>query len=303
MRITIIVTIGAILCWAILSVVSRILLLNLDLDPWMFSFIQLCAGGVALLAMSGRKGPKLSSFARPTTWILGALRVLSAALYTAVLAWISVLEAGILGAMNLPVIALAVWVLKKHRTARFEWAGHALILAAILTLALRLEESLRAAALGLMLLNAACLTTMNLLAERHPDNVSDQPGARTGFTGAVLLVTAVLFIAGRWVHQGPLDAATDLTQIVAGVSVGVFLRAPAMLLAFWSIRLAGAQGYTAAISLLPIFGMVFEQACVALGLLAESRLQIETVFLAGAVIVGTLAILAARKQDTTRFSP
>lgn len=301
MNLSIIVTTGAILCWAILSVVSRIFLLNFDLDPWMFSFIQLSAGGAILLAISGRNGLKLSSFTQPTTWMLGGLRVLSAALYTAVLAWVSVLEAGVLGAMNLPIITLAVWALAKHRPARFEWMGHVLILAAIATLAFRLEGDLRSAAIALMALNAVCLTAMNLLAERHPENISDDPGVRARFTGVVLLVTAILFAFGRSIQEGSVDTAPDFTLIIAGVSVGIILRAPAMFLAFWSIRLAGAHGYTAAISLLPIFGMVFEQACVALGLLAESRFQIETVWLACVVITGTLVILTARTWQTKRL--
>lgn len=292
----VLVTVAAILCWALLSVVSRILLLDLALDPWMFSFIQLSAGGVGLLAIGGCKGVDLSSFKYPTTWALGALRVLSAALYTAVLAWISVLEAGILGAMSMPVIALCVWALTRRRPARFEWLGHLIILAAVCALALRLEDTLRTAAVGLMALNALCLTAMNLLAERHPDNISDVPGVRTRFTGAVLLVTAGLFAFGRLLQHGALEGGIDMPLVVAGVCVGVFLRAPAMLLAFWSIRLVGAQGYTAAISLLPVFGMGFEQAFVALGLLSQSRLQIGTVGLAGGVVAGTLVVLAARKQ-------
>ncbi|MEL7117565.1 MAG: translation-associated GTPase, partial [Pseudomonadota bacterium] len=88
------VTLSAMACWALLSVISRILLLRYGIDPWAFAFLQLCAGGLALILLGARRGQNLASFRRPTTWIIGALRVTSAALYTAVLAWISVLEAG-----------------------------------------------------------------------------------------------------------------------------------------------------------------------------------------------------------------
>jgi hypothetical protein len=80
------VTIGAVLTWASVSAVSRVLLVRLGLDPWSFSFIQLCSGGLALLAMSGKAAFGAVSFRRPSTWILGFFRVLSAALYTAPLA-------------------------------------------------------------------------------------------------------------------------------------------------------------------------------------------------------------------------
>ena len=47
------VTLGAILSWAAVIAASRILLLRLELDPWAFSFVQLCAGGVVLIALGG----------------------------------------------------------------------------------------------------------------------------------------------------------------------------------------------------------------------------------------------------------
>ncbi|QBY01552.1 hypothetical protein E2K80_13145 [Rhodophyticola sp. CCM32] len=294
MKPALLITTGAILCWALLSVVSRILLLAYDLDPWMFSFLQLFAGGVALLILSGKGGLDLTSFVRPSTWVLGALRVLSAALYTAVLVWVSVPEAGIFGALNLPVVAIIVWIVMGQRPARFEWVGHGLALGAVVMLALQLEPGFRTTVLGLMGLNALCLAGMSLLVEAHPDNRSDLPGARTRFTGAVLLVTAIVFLAARIVQTGSVDGRVDMTLILSSVAVGIFLRAPAMLLAFWSIRLAGTQNYTAAISLLPVFGLVFEQLAVALGLIETSRFQIGTVYLLGLVLLGTFLILFAR---------
>jgi len=80
---TYIVTFSTMLCWALLSVVSRILLLR-------FSFVQPCAGGVTLLVMAGKGGLNSTSFLQPVTWVLGALRVVSAALYTTVLVSVSV---------------------------------------------------------------------------------------------------------------------------------------------------------------------------------------------------------------------
>lgn len=293
-----IVTIGATLSWAALSVVSRILLLTLNLDPWPFSFVQLCAGGLALLVLSGRQFRNLSSLFRPTTWVLGALRVLSAALHTAVLVWVSVLEAGILGAINIPMTAIALWLIFGRHPARAGWLGHLLILAAITVLVWKLEIDNSRLAVGLMMLNAMCLVAIATLAERHPDNISDQPGVRLRFTGAVLLVTAALFLAVRFVQGGFGDGATDWTLLIVGGAVGVALRAPSMVLSFWSIRLVGAQNYTASISLLPLFGMAFEQAAIAAGLLDVSRFQIGTLLLALGVVIGTLLVLATRLKET-----
>lgn len=295
-----IVTFSSMLCWAILSVVNRILLLRFGIDPWAFSFVQLCAGGVTLLMISGRGALNPISFLRPMTWILGALRVVSAALYTTVLASISVLEAGILGTLNLPIIVIAVWVLSQKRPSRMEWVGHLLILGAIALLVQTLEPDIRYVAAWLMGLNALCLAAITLLSERHPDNMSDLPGARARFSGAVLLVTAAFFLVARLVQAGPNETELGMPLLASGILVGIFLRAPAMYFAFWSIRLAGAMGYTAAVTLLPVFGMIFEQAAVAAGLLESSRFRIETLGLVIVVIAGTLLVVMTRAKEACR---
>lgn len=298
-----VVTVGAILSWAALSAVSRILLLRFEFDPWSFSFVQLCSGGILLLAMAGKGSLAMTSFRRPITWLLGSLRVLSAAIYTAVLAWVSVLEAGILGSMSVPLIAIVVWMIFGRRAARGEWLGHLAILVAIVLLVVNLDGGIRFAVLWLMLLNALCLVLISILAERHPENVSDQPGARLGFTGAVLLVTAGLFLTVRFVQGGPSTGIWDWWFLVSGTSVGIALRAPAMVLAFWSIRLIGAQNYMGAISFLPIAGMVFEELAFELGLIDVSRFQSETLFLAIGVIIGTLMVFFARMRAAHAKQP
>ncbi|MBL4811736.1 MAG: EamA family transporter [Rhodobacteraceae bacterium] len=291
------VTVGAMFCWALLSVASRILLLTYEFDPWMFSFIQLCAGGVTLLLLSAKSGLDARSFLRPVTWLLGAFRVVSAALYTTTLSLISVLEAGILGTLNLPVIVVAVWLLSRKRPRGVEWLGHLLILGAIAFLVRGLEAEIRFQAAWLMGLNALCLAAITLLSERHPDNISDDAGARARFAGTVLLITAAFFLVIRFAQNGLTGGPIELPLLISGITVGILLRAPAMFLAFWSIRLAGAMGYTAAVTLLPIFGMAIEQAAVGLGLLDETRFRMETLGLALVMISGTLLVVLSRRKS------
>lgn len=293
----ILVTIGAISFWALLSAVSRVLLVNYGLDPWMFSFVQLCAGGIVLWLTGSRSRVDFAGLRAVSTWVLGMFRVISAGLYTSILVSVSVLEAGVLGSMNLPVIACAVWLFLGKRPARFEWAGHLCVLAAIALLALDLEHAVRMTVLVLSALNAVCLAAMTLLAEHHPENASDDPRRRVRFTGTVLLITAALFVLGRYLQHGTLNADTDTTVLIAGCIVGITLRAPAMFLMFWSIRLAGAQGYTAGITLLPIMGMVFEQSFAVAGFLEQSRFRVETLWFVSLVVAGTLMMLAARRYS------
>ena len=294
MRTPILVTLGAVLSWAALLAASRVLMLRLGLDPWAFSFVQLCAGGVVLLAVGGSGRIGVSSLGRPATWMLGVLRVLSAASYTAVLAWLSVMEAGVLGAINVPLVAIAVWLAFGRRPARGEWLGQSVILATILPLVAGLDGGLWHPAVGLMLFNEVCLVAATLLAERHPDNISDQPGVRLRFTGAVLLVTAALFLAVRAAQGETADGLWDWRLLAAGAAVGVAFRAPSMVLSFWSIRLVGAQNYMASAALLPLLGMILEQAAFAAGLIDVSRFRVGTALLALGVVAGTLLVVAAR---------
>lgn len=292
---TVTVTAGAMLFWAILSVASRIVLLRFGFDPWAFSFLQFCAGGVALVILSSfQKGSTLVSFARLSTWLMGSLRVISGALYTTVLGWVSVLEAGTVGAMSTPVIALVVWALLRRPPVQREWIGHLIILATLAVFFGRLDAELRSPVYLFLFLNALCLSGMSLLAEHHPENNSDAPGARLRFTGTVLLVTAAVFLVVRMVLTGSVGDLTDPTLITLSVAIGILLRAPGMYLSLWAIRLAGAQSYTAAIVLLPLFGMIVEQLAVWAHLLDQSRFTLETLGFALVVSMGVFAVLGAR---------
>ena len=304
MRPSILVSAAAVLSWSALIAISRILLVRYDFDPWAYTFIQLCAGGVCLLAIGGYGRVSLASFARPSTWILGILRVLSAALFTAVLVHVSAMEAGVLGAINMPMVAVAVWLFFDRRPTRLEWLGHAAILIAIVPLVVRLEGGIANPAVILMIFNEIVLVAGTLMAERHPDNSGTEPGSRARFTGAVLLVTAGLFLALQVLEVGGVgDVEWSAPLIVSAVLVGVFLRGPSMFLTFWSTRLIGSQNYVACCTLLPVIGMALEQAAFHLGLIDVSRFRPETMVLTAGVVAGTLIAVAARIRAARRKAP
>ncbi|MBL4646696.1 MAG: hypothetical protein COA52_13205 [Hyphomicrobiales bacterium] len=203
----------------------------------------------------------------------------------------------------MPLVTIAVMLVFNRRPAPGEWLGHLLILASITLLLSKLETELWYAIVGLMVVNAISIVSIAILAERHPDNISDQPKVRLRFTGAVLLVTAALFLVARMAQEGLGESGMDQGGInwhliIAGCAVGILLRAPSMVLSFWSIRLVGAQNYIASISLLPLLGMAFEQAAFATGILEVSRFQIGALFLALGIVAGTMLVLAARTLTT-----
>lgn len=260
----------------------------------MFSFLQLVAGGITLLAIGARGAGATQSFTRTSTWVLSALRVLSAALYTAVLAWISVLEAGTIGSINLPVIAFLIFMLNRATPSGLAWLGHVMILMAAALMAFQFQPDVRAAVLGLMGLNAVCLGAMNVIAERHPENTSSSLSGRAWFSGVVLSITAAVFLGVRVVQGGEAFGTLDGPLILSSLLVGVLLRAPSMFLTFWAISVSGAQGYTAAIAFLPLFGMAIEQIAIAVGFLEISRFEYEFVYIAILALAGTLLVWMAK---------
>ena len=221
-----VISFGAVLSWALLSAVTRVVLVRFDLDPWGFSFVQLTAGGLVLLLFSGKASFAKTSFQRPSTWVIGMFRVLSASLYTALLAIVSVLEAGIMGAISMSFVAVAVWLVFSRPPARGEWVGHLLVLGCAAAMILRLEPSLVILTLTLVFANTICVVAMTVLAEMHPDNLSENPSVRIGFSGAVLLVTAGIFLLVRLAQAGLSAGFWDWKLVFLGALVGVFLRAP-----------------------------------------------------------------------------
>lgn len=160
-----------------------------------------------------------------------------------------------------------------------------------------MESDVRTIVLGLMGLNALCLGAMNLIAEYHPENKSASLSGRAWFSGVVLAITAAAFLVVRTIQGGEIIGAFSWSLVVSSVTVGVLLRAPSMFLTFWAISVAGAQGYTAAIAFLPLFGMMLEQTAVALGLLDASRFQFEFLFFALLALVGTLLVWVAKRAS------
>lgn len=297
------VCLAAVACWALLLAVSRLLLLRYGLDPWMFTFVQLASGGLFLIAVPGRSPAGLAALRRPDTWVVGCLRVATGALVMAALIHVNVMQAGFIGAINLPLAAVAVRVAFGRRVTRREWLAHAVLIAGAALLAAGLEGGLGNAALPLLLLSEVAVVGSALLAERHPHNRAEDLATRLRLTGIVLLVTAAGFAAWRGAQVAlglavvaDFAALANPTLWIAGILVGISLRGPSTYLTFRAVQLAGTQNYLAAVLLLPLLGLAFEAAVAAGGGGAWPR---PTGFdLAGGALVlaGGFGIVLARRR-------
>jgi len=67
------IVLAALASWSLLLVVSRVILTNTGFDPWIFTFLQMMAGGLFLMLVSGRPrgfGPLLLD---PGLWLAAGL--------------------------------------------------------------------------------------------------------------------------------------------------------------------------------------------------------------------------------------
>ncbi|MDH3772049.1 MAG: hypothetical protein OET79_13835, partial [Nitrospirota bacterium] len=221
--------------WALLLVASRILLVRFGFDPWSFTFIQLIVSGGVLIVLSRGGNVDWRSLRRWSTWVYGALRVTTAATFTAALVHVPVVGAGLLGVMNVPMAALAVWLAFGRRARSSELPGHLCVLAGIVLVTMRLDGGFGSPAFLWVLLSQISVIGGALIAERHPDNNAAEPRARLRFTGVVLLLTALLFLIGRLLFGAGAAALADLVPALldpalwlSGLAIGLLLRGPSM---------------------------------------------------------------------------
>jgi len=293
------VAVAATLAWAVLLVATRVVLVRLEINAWGFTLIQLLTGGLAMMLIGGRAPIAWASLLIPSIWIYGALRVVSAGASSAALLYVTVMQDTLLAAMNVPLAALVLVLITRQRLPGGQLLAHAVIVGGIAVMALSLPGGLANPAVLLEVIAECAVVASTLLIERHPENRRDDVAARCRFTGAVLMVTAAMFIL-VWAVSGAaglrigsaalafgdfsaLFASTEL--LVAGTLAGVLLRGPTMYLALLAVRLAGTQTYLATLALLPLASLVLEAACGALGWLPWPHLgPLEC--LSGALVIG-----------------
>lgn len=303
--------IGATGSWALLLALSRATVLGFGLDPWMFTFLQLISGGIFLLLIAWGAEAGSSALLRADTWLIGAFRVGTAALYMASLLHVDVMQASFFGAIGVPASALAVWLLFDRRPAAGEIWGHVPLIAGAAVVASGFEGSFFNPAVGLLLVSSCCVLGANLLAERHPHMQALGPKTRLRLTGTVLVITAAGFATWRFLQSsvdwaGPAQGLElgDLLRPelwIAGLGLGITLRGLCTYLGFRAAAVAGTQNYMAATLALPIMGAVLECAIAWSGYGSWPDFA-ATDGVGGALIIGGgLAVFLARRRRGSKL--
>ncbi|EDP62245.1 hypothetical protein BAL199_19528 [alpha proteobacterium BAL199] len=301
----------AVVSWGVLIVVSRVLVVGFDLNPWVLSFIQMAVGGAAMFVAAGRGPLPLTAMRNPHTWIYGGLRVLTAATLTAALAHGTAAEISVMSAFFIPVGILLAWTLFARRPSSADVIGSLVILAGIVGVADGLPGGLGGPVVVLMAISATATAVATAVAELHPDNRNDDRKGRLRLTGAAMLTTAVLMLGvaaavayfetdGAVAEHVPFDAVTHPAIWIAGILVGVILRGPSTYATFRAIRMVGSENYLMGVALMPVMNLIGESLAATAGLLPMPALSSATM-LAGAVgIAGAMGMVALRWRARAR---
>ena len=311
------VVLGAsLLSWAVLLVASRVTLLAFQLDPWLFTFIQMMAGGAFLVAIGARGSGLTKALRDPYTWVYGALRVATAGFFTAALVHTSVANAAFLGIVSMPISIVVVWVVLSRKPSRRELPGHAVIILGLALLAQNLEGGWRNPAIILMILSELCVVTSTLIGELHPLNQTDDPRQRAGLTGIMLLASAFfmllaalcLSIVAQWLPAvrdsvsgslawiGNPALVVDTRLWAWAALVGVLLRGPSLFLSLKAIHQVRTENYIAAMAALPFLSLALEAVAVALGLLEPTTAAVPATLYGAMMMLGSLGVLRARSR-------
>ena len=312
----VLLVLAALTGWSLLLVVSRVILVNLGLDPWLFTFIQMMASGVFLLFIAG-KGQMTGLLLRDgSVWIYGMLRVLTAAFFTAALLYTSAANAAFMSILSVPTSVLFLWLVLSRIPKRWEIPGHVIIVCGLLLLATQLEDGWRNPAILLMILSELCVVGSTVIAELHPTNNTQDWRQRAGLTGLMLLASAaVMFVAAialgvftliapviaTWVpgQIGWMDnpaQALDPVLWLSATLVGVLLRGPSMFLALAAINAVRTENYLAGLAALPLTALLFEAAASHAGWLPQVSIWTLTTAFGGVMVFGSLWVVAARTR-------
>lgn len=309
------IVVGAcMLSWSLVLVVCRFILFTYEFDPWLFTFIQLMAGGFFLVILAGYTSGVLVALRDPFTWLYGVLRVATAALFSAALLHTSTANANFLGITAVPMTMVMFWIVFSRRPSTWELPGHALIIVGLILLARNLDGGYSNPALLLMILSEVCVVTSTLMAERHSLNQTEDPRTRALLSGVMLLASAfamlmaafVLSAIVQWqpvlrpalpIHFSWLDHPAqilDLSLWISAVLIGVVLRGPALFLSLKAIHLVGTENYIIGMAILPFASFTFEAIAVHQGLLPPTPAAVLTLVFGTVMISGSLAIFWAR---------
>jgi hypothetical protein len=299
---------GNSLLWSLYLLLTRHVVSGARLDAWAYTLVQLLAAGLVMLWLGRRAAGSWRGLLAPWTLGYAFLRVAINGATAAAIVWLAITESTLLATVSVLIGAASGWWLTRNAPPRRDWPGLALLAIGIVAFALTLApEAWRG--LGWLVASEAMAVTASWMIAYHPRNRLNDLGARSRFTGeilvaaslALILVWSVLGLAGvltsPWAGAG--DAFGRLELWLYAVLAGLLFRAPGTWLGFWTINRTGVQTYLIALAAMPFFAIALEAMAAYLGWVTAPDLSTAEWSAAAVILVAATWLIVVRKTASS----
>lgn len=277
---------GLVLCgvtvlfWASYAVYVRYAASVWTIEPLVFSCVATAAAGLALLAVAGPGDLGMSTFRDPHTWIYGLLDVVSVTLAVGACFFATATELVLLLRVDVVYGLAMAWIVFGRRMRATDAIGGAVILAGCALTAAQMAPGKVLYAVILIALASLARVAVTVVCERHPtSNAADTVRKRCRITGAIMLVSAVVFLCAVLagvLAKGRVDpAALELYPVLAALpdaagfldpvtlaaagALGVLIYAPATYFYLYASRTAGTETFFMMLVYQPVITIVLER--------------------------------------------
>lgn len=284
-----------VLSWSLTSVLGRVILLEYNLAPATFTFIQMLSGGFALVLLSPSRIKTIGfkPLKQLHTWGFGSFRVMSASFYTSSFLYLTATNTAFLGGTAISFSVLFVWLLLGRKPKWIELPGHIVLFVFWYLLAMEIDGQFSNPGIWLLLVSQVFITFAIILGETHPLNQNNNSGDTLYLTGILLVASAVILLSLSYVAalinaRLPLDYYPILRGHIAGFVLrdmfnpyawicgfltGASFRAAAIYYSLRAVKLASSEFYLGCMALMPFANMGLEAIVIKLGYLPDVALE------------------------------
>jgi drug/metabolite transporter (DMT)-like permease len=294
---------GNSLLWSLYLLLTRHVVSGAKLDAWAYTLVQLLAAGLVMLWLGRRAAGSWLELLAPWTIGYAFLRVAINGATAAAIVWLAITESTLLATVSVLIGAGSGWWLTRQAPPRRDWPGLALLAIGIVAFALTLAPQAWRG-LGWLVASEAMAVAASWMIAYHPRNRSNDLGARSRFTGeilvaaslALILVWTVLGLAGAvaspWAGAG--DAFGRIELWFWAILAGLLFRAPGTWLGFWTINRTGVQTYLIALTAMPFFAIALEASAAYFGWVSPPHLSVAEWIAAIVILAAAIWLITVR---------
>ena len=298
--------------------VGRAVLIEYNLAPATFVFIQMLSGGTALILLSPKriKSIGLKPLKQYHTWAFGAFRVISASFYVGSFLYLSATNTAFLGGLNVTASVLYVWFLLGRKPKWIELPGHVVIVIAWVLMVKEIDGGFSNPGIWFLLISIFIITIAITLGETHPLNQNNNSGDTFYLTGMVLVASAAILLslsyaASLFEAQLPADFYPVLRSHVTGFVLkdffnpyawiwgfvtGATFRAAAIYYSLRSVNLTSSEFYLGTMALMPFSNMALEALLIEFNYLPDVALDPYQIFFGSIMCVASFYIIYFKRS-------